>query len=118
MNHKGGYSYKFFNRNEWMKTKSSFFYEFYFNLNGRTYKEFGITINWKSRSALYRSDGVSPFDISLTKMPLYEAFICEQEMKHRSSLQHLRLKNNPGFAGWTECFDVTGVNLFHPVHSV
>lgn len=116
-NNVGGYSYVTFHSDDALKNKPALFYEFFFNLKGRFYKEFGITINWKNRLRRYKAQGLNPFDISLTKMKLYDAFICEQELKNRDKLKHLRLKSNPGFEGWTECFDVTDVNLFDEVHS-
>ena len=116
-NNIGGYSYVRFHGDSILKNKKALFYEFFFMLNGRSYKEFGITINWKGRLSAYKNQGVKPFDVSLTKMKLYDAFICEQELKNRKELQDLRLKENPGFDGWTECFDVTDVNLFSSVHN-
>ena len=117
-NNVGGYNYGRFHGDDKLKNKPSLFYEFFFELKGRFYKEFGITVNWKGRLSTYKGQGIKPFNVSLTKMSLYDAFICEQELKNREELKHLRLKNSLGFDGWTECFDVTDVSLFDPVFTV
>ena len=114
----GSNNYSYYHGDEKRQNRTGYFYEFYFNLDNKVYKMIGIATVWKSRLSQYRSAGINPFGISLTKMSTYEAFICEQEILHRSKLQGIRMINGLGFAGSTECFDVTDVNLFHPIHNV
>lgn len=113
----GGNTYSFYHGDEEHKNRDGYFYKFHFNKDGRVYKMIGIATVWKARLSQYRSTGIKPFDISLTKMKMYDAFICEQEILHRKELQSLK-SNGLGFRGSTECFDITEADLFHPVHNV
>lgn len=113
----GSNNYSYYHGDEQNQNRTGYFYEFYFNLNSKAYKMIGIATVWKSRLSQYKSAGIKPFNVSLTKMNMYEAFICEQEILHRKDLQEIKSKGL-GFGGSTECFDITDVDLFHPVHSV
>ena len=114
----GGYHYPLFHKNIKTQNIKAVFYQFSFELKGRFYKMVGVSKNWKGRLVSYRGYGVKPFDISLTKMSLYDAYIHEQEILNRDELQDVRMLEGLGFGGSTECFDVTDVGLFHPVHSI
>ncbi len=114
----GTNNYSFYHEDKERMNREGYFYQFNFRKDGRSYKMIGIATVWKARLRQYRSSGVNPFDISLTKMSMFDAFICEQEILHRKELQDIKMTSGLGFAGSTECFDVTDVNLFHPVHSV
>jgi hypothetical protein len=113
----GSNNYSFYHDDEDKQNRDGYFYEFYFNKEGRVYKMIGIATVWKARLSQYRTAGIKPFDISLTKIKMYDAFVCEQEILHRKELQDLK-SSGLGFSGSTECFDVTDIDLFHPVHSV
>ena len=113
----GSNSYSFYHNDEDRQNREGYFYEFYFNKDGKAYKMIGIATVWKARLYQYRGAGIEPFDISLTKMSMYEAFVCEQEILHRKELQDLK-PSGLGFAGSTECFNISDIDLFHPVHSI
>jgi len=114
----GGTAYSHFHGDVRKQNKDAHFYQFYFNKDDRTYKMIGIATVWKARMNQYKSEGIKMFDVSVVKMKAFEAFICEQEILHRSELQEIRAVDGLGFSGSTECFDVTDVNLFHPIHNV
>jgi hypothetical protein len=114
----GSSCYSHFHGDDDKQNKIGCFYKFNFNLNGRSYKMIGISKIWKSRINQYKSKGITPLDIEIVKMPMMEAFICEQELLNRRELQDIRAAKGLGFSGSTECFDVTDVDLFHPIHSV
>jgi len=113
----GSNSYSYYHGDEQRQNRIGYFYEFYFNKDGRVYKMIGIATVWKARLSQYKSANIKPFDIYLTQMSMYDAFVCEQEILHRKELQEVKSKGL-GFSGSTECFDVTDIDLFHPVHSI
>ena len=118
IDHVGRYTYPLFHGDAKLQNHKGVFYKFFFNKKGRTYKMIDISKNWKGRINNYKSEGVNPFDLEFTIMNLYDAFICEQEILHRDELRDIRAIEGLGFGGSTECFDVTDVDLFHPVHNV
>ena len=89
------------------QNREAIFYTFEFTKEGKDYKEYGISVNWAARRSQYEKEGLVLRNIEAIFMTLLDAFLLEQSLFNEPLLSHLKPTKNLGFAGWTECFNIT-----------